>query len=69
MSFVNHALSVAIGVILGAGVVWWVRPDKPAGVVFLVVASILICFTLGVVGSLLSRLAVGHRSNGRGDGP
>ncbi len=65
MNLVNHALSVAVGVILGAGVVWWVRPDKPAGVAFIVVVSTLLCFVLGASAALLSRL-VGKSGNGGG---
>lgn len=64
----NHALSVAVGVMLGAGVVWWVRPDNPAGVAFIVVVSTLLCFALGAIGSLVGHLlARRDGSGGKGD--
>jgi hypothetical protein len=43
----NYALAGAIGLILGFGMVWWVRPDTSPGAVFLVIASMLLCFIAG----------------------
>jgi hypothetical protein len=40
----NNALAAAVGLILGFALVWWVRPDTDAGVVFLVFATTLVCF-------------------------
>jgi len=69
MNLVNHALSVAIGVILGAAVVWWVRPDSPGGAAFIVVVSTLICFTVGAIATLLSRPSMRGGSDSEGDKP
>ena len=45
----NYAFATAIGLILGFVVVWWVRPDTNAGTVFIVFATTLFCFVVGVV--------------------
>jgi hypothetical protein len=55
-------------VILGAGVVWWVRPDNPAGVALIVVVSTLLCFALGAIASLAGHLlARRDGAGGKGD--
>src|SRR5271157_4133527 len=43
----NHVFATAVGLILGIAMVAWIRPDTPAGAVFAVVGTTLICFVLG----------------------
>ena len=57
----NHALAVAVGLILGFVMVWWVRPDTSAGAVFLVFATTTFCF---VAGSILQ--LIGNSVRGKG---
>jgi hypothetical protein len=39
----------AVGLILGIAMVWWVEPNTSAGAVFIVVATVLLCFVVSVV--------------------
>jgi hypothetical protein len=43
-----HALSTAVGLLVGFAVVWWVSPDA-SGAVFLVLCAVLICNVIGAV--------------------
>lgn len=52
----NTAFAVAIGLILGIAMVWWVRPDTNAGTVFIVVATTLFCFVAGALLTFIGRL-------------
>jgi peptidoglycan/LPS O-acetylase OafA/YrhL len=45
----NHAIAVAIGLIFGFVMVWWVRPETSAGAIFLVFATTILCFVLGAI--------------------
>ncbi len=44
----TYGFAAAIGIILGIGLVYWVRPDTDAGAVFIVVTVTLICFVISV---------------------
>jgi hypothetical protein len=52
----NYIFAAGIGLFLGIAIVWWVRPDTNAGTVFLVVASTLFCFIVGVVLTFVAKL-------------
>ena len=52
----NYTTAAAVGLILGFAMVWWVRPDTNAGASFLVVASMLLCFVLGIALPIVGKL-------------
>jgi hypothetical protein len=47
---------VAVGVVLGIAMVWWVEPATSAGAVFVVVATALVCFVSSVALNLIRGL-------------
>jgi apolipoprotein N-acyltransferase len=65
----NYAFAAAIGLFLGIAIVWWVRPDTNAGTAFIVVASTVFCFILGVVLTFVGKLFASgkRRPTGGGD--
>ena len=47
--------AAVIGFLLGIAMVWWVRPDNPAGAVFLVVATTAVCFAASLLMGLFRK--------------
>lgn len=62
----TNAFSTSLGLFLGIAIVWWVRPDTNAGTVFIVVASTVFCFILGVVLTFVGKLFAKGRSRSPG---
>jgi hypothetical protein len=62
----NNAFAVAIGLLLGFAMVWWVQPDPATGAVFIVVASTLVCFITSVVLTVVGKLFAAARGRSAG---
>jgi hypothetical protein len=61
----TYGFVIAIGLILGIAMVWWVEPEQ-AGAVFIVVATVLVCFVASVVltsvGGLFRKTAASQKT-------
>jgi len=44
-----YTFSVALGLVLGFVLVWWIRPTTNSGTVFIVSASTILCSLVSVV--------------------
>jgi hypothetical protein len=44
-----YTFSIALGLVLGFVLVWWIRPTTNAGAVFIVSASTILCSLVSVV--------------------
>jgi protein-S-isoprenylcysteine O-methyltransferase Ste14 len=63
--FKNHALAVALGLVLSVPMVWWVQPDSDAAVGFLVLVTTLVCW---VAASILFSILGSRKLRGASDG-
>jgi len=44
-----YTFSIALGLVLGFVLVWWIRPTTNSGAVFIVSASTILCSLVSVV--------------------
>ena len=51
----SYTTAAAVGLILGFVMVWWVRPDTNAGAIFLVIATVLLCFVFASIFPVFGR--------------
>ena len=50
------ASATALGALIGVALVWWTAPRTSSGVVFLIVACVILCNLLAGVGTWLAAL-------------